>query len=75
MKQPNQKSQSLLVETFNSLYPVGEKAPYRSSPVSEYRELTVRDEAFITNGMAVVFFEEKSGYYSIEKCFVKYPKP
>lgn len=74
MKQPNQKSQSLLVETFNSLYPVGQKAPYRVDTLSPYCELTVRDEAFLTNGMAVVFFEEKSGYYSIEKCFVKYPK-
>jgi len=72
MKQPNLTSQILLAEKFNSLYLIGSSVSYRVDEFSDYKSLTTRTEAFIANGMAVVFFVEKSGYYDISKTFVKY---
>jgi hypothetical protein len=64
-----------LVEKFNQLYPVGSKVMLRkvASNSFPYKEYTVRAEAFIANsGQPVAYFNEISGYFSIEPEFVQY---
>ena len=65
-----------LVEKFNELYPVGSKVTLRKVSVKSapYIECTVRSAAFAANATnPVAFFEEISGYFSIEPDFIKYP--
>ena len=65
-----------LVQKFNELYPIGSvvmlrKMALKSAP---YIECTVRSAAFVANETdPVAFFNEISGYFSIEPDFVSYP--
>ncbi len=64
-----------LVEKFNQLYPVGSKVMLRKvkSKSFNYKEYTVRKEAFCTNSFdAVAYFDGISGYFSIDTDFVQY---
>ena len=66
-----------LVDKFNNLYPVGSTVMHRTTAIKSipFTEHTVRAEAFVANSnMAVAFFNEVSGYCSIEADFVKYPE-
>ena len=65
-----------LVAKFNQLYPVGSKVMLRkfASKTFDYKEFTVRKEAFCTNSLdAVAYFDGMSGYFSIDTDFVQYP--
>ena len=65
-----------LVEKFNKLYPVGSSVKHRTTAIKSipFKEHTVRAEAFVANcNNAVAFFNEVSGYCSIEGDFVQYP--
>jgi hypothetical protein len=65
-----------LVERFNELYPVGSVVSLRkmASKSVPYIECTVRSSAFVANETdPVAFFNEISGYFSIEPDFVSYP--
>jgi len=63
-----------MVAKFNRLYPVGDGVYWRSyvSDAAPYKYMTVKTPAFVANGQPVVFFQERSGYCSIEPEFVKY---
>lgn len=64
-----------IVERFNKSFFSGDSVYWRSSSVGEYKRYTVKGEAFLDSSETpVVFFEEKSGYCSIEPVFVKYGK-
>jgi hypothetical protein len=66
-----------MVEKFNALFPVGNKVVLRKTSTKScpYEEHVVRAEAFVSgNGDPVCFFNEISGYFSIDKNFIKYPK-
>ena len=65
------------VEEFNRLFPVGSNVMVRKIASKEwpYQEVTVESEAFIANDTEpVCFFNEISGYFSVNKKFIKYPK-
>jgi hypothetical protein len=65
-----------LVTKFNELYPVGSKVKLRKIAIKSapYIECTVKREAFLSHGNEpVAFFDEISGYFSIEPDFISYP--
>ena len=65
-----------LVDKFNELYPVGSTVMHRTTASKSipFKEHTVRAAAFVANStLAVAFFNEVSGYCSIESDFVQYP--
>ncbi len=65
------------VEKFNSLYPVGATVMIRKVSIKSfpYIPVTVKAVAFVANETSpVCFFNEISGYFSIEPDFVQYPK-
>lgn len=65
-----------LVNKFNLHFPVGGKVQLRevASKSYPYIECTVRAKAFVSNSNEpVAFFEEISGYFSIESDFIQYP--
>lgn len=69
------KSQDIL-KAFNTFYCEGCKVKYRliADDESSIVELTIKGKAFITNhNIPAVFFEEKTGYYSIEPKHLIYP--
>jgi hypothetical protein len=70
----NTKSNKQLIDAFNEMFPIGSKCLWRSvaDGKEKHKELTVRSKAFDSYGQAVVFFEEISGYCSIEPQFVDY---
>lgn len=63
----------LIVTEFNKKHPVGSSVYWRAMAVesSSYRKMTVKSEAFNSHGTSVVFFEEKSGFCSIEPQFLE----
>jgi hypothetical protein len=64
-----------LVARFNKLYPVGSKVNLRKMAIKSapYIECTVKREAFLSHGNEpVAFFNEISGYFSIEPDFINY---
>lgn len=65
-----------LVERFNKRFPIGAKVQWRSIGKDDvpFEEVTVKSAAFDSHGQAVVFFEERSGYCSIDPRFVNYGK-
>lgn len=66
----------ILVKKFNELFPVGSKVMLRkiASKKAPLIECTVRTEAFMSNSIEpVTFFNEISGYFSIEPDFIQYP--
>jgi len=66
-----------LVEKFNNLYPIGSTVMIRkvSKDSYPYIPVTVSTFAFVANETEpVTFFNEISGYFSIEPEFVQYPE-
>jgi hypothetical protein len=66
-----------LVDKFNQLYPIGSKVMVKRNSTKNcpLEEVTVKSEAFLSYSNApVCFFNEISGYFSIDKKFIKYPK-
>jgi hypothetical protein len=66
-----------LVDKFNKLYSLGSTVMIRkiASKSYPYIPVTVSAPAFVTNSLdAAAFFNEISGYFSIEPDFVKYPE-
>lgn len=63
-----------LVEMFNNKFPVGSKVQLRKIATDScpYVDCYVRAEAFVIHGDAVAYFVGISGYFSIEKDFIKY---
>ena len=64
-----------LVDKFNKQYPVGSSVKHRTTASKSipFNKHTVRAEAFVANSnMAFAFFNEVSGYCSIEADFVQY---
>lgn len=65
------------VQEFNIKYPVDSVVYWRnyggiaSEDEEPYVRHTVRAPAFITNGVPVVFFNERAGYCAIDKTHVK----
>lgn len=66
------KSQNEYLTKFNNQYKIGDTVKYRNSPYSDYTIVTVRTEAFMSHGNAVVFFFEISGYCSVDPQFIYY---
>ena len=63
-----------LVNTFNLIYRPGSKVQHRTYSNKEYEHHTVSSPAFVNNShQPVAFFDEISGYCSIERDFVRYP--
>ena len=66
----------VVLKLFNAFYCEGCKVKYLliANDESSIVELTIKGRAFITHhDIPVVFFEEKSGYYSIEPKHLIYP--
>ena len=65
-----------LVRIFNEMFPVGSVVLWRSVGKdlagNEHHSYVVASPAFNSYGNAVVFFQGKSGFCSIEPQFVKY---
>lgn len=59
---------NLIVKQFNENYPIGSNVYYM--PISDYsscvQKLTVKSQAYILNGLPVVFFNEKPACCSAE---------
>lgn len=72
MTQKEIKIQNKLVEKFNSTFKIGSFVKFKKTKFSEEKEVTVKSEAFMNHGNAVVFFNEISGFCSIEPIFVSY---
>jgi hypothetical protein len=66
------KKEAVLKERFNSMFKVGSKVMWRDSATTSYQKVTVKTEAFINYGLAVVFFEEIQSFCSIHPEFVIY---
>lgn len=62
-----------IIAKFNKMFPVGSTVRWRSSVGSEYQNMTVAHAAYDNHGLAVAFFNEKSGFCSVEPLFVDYP--
>jgi hypothetical protein len=64
-----------LVNRFNEQFELGSKVQLRkmASKNSQYIECTVESAAFLSSSNEpVAFFEEISGYFSIDPNFIKY---
>lgn len=61
-----------LIETFNQRFPVGSKCRWRSALSQPYTEVTIKHAAYDSHGQAVAFFQERSGFCSIDPRFVDY---
>ncbi len=59
---------NLIVKQFNENYKVGEKLLWK--PIASFGftpiEVTLKQEAFLNHGIPVAFFNERSGFCSIE---------
>lgn len=66
------KLENSYVDKFNATFKIGDKIKFRKSISSELETVTVKSEAFMSDGCAVVFFEEGRGYYSVSPDFVDY---
>lgn len=62
-----------IVEVFNKYYPVGSLVQWKPTTRSEAIEVTVKHPAYPHYGQAVAFFEERSGFCSIEPQFLESP--
>jgi len=60
----------LIIEQFNDTYPIGSSVNWRSTPYSELSKKIVKSKAFPHFGTPVVFFENHSGFCSIEPEFI-----
>jgi hypothetical protein len=73
MNKSNIAKQQELVGKFNAKFPVGSTVQFRTSQDNEYRPVTVARPAYIApNQHAVTFFEEISGFCSVDPMFVDY---
>lgn len=68
MTKKNQK----LIERFNKRFPIGSMVRWRSYKDGPLMQMITRTEAFDSNGQPVVFFENKTGFCSIDPMFVDY---
>lgn len=60
----------MIIKSFNYEFPVGSTVLWKSSVRSEPVKVTVKREAYPHYGMAVAFFNEVSGFCSIEPQFI-----
>lgn len=60
----------LIINSFNENHPVGAKFLWKPSVRGEAITVTVKKPAYEFYGMAVAFFEERSGFCSIEPQFI-----
>lgn len=68
------KQEIALKDKFNSMFKIGDTVRWRSSRYTIYRDVTVKSEAFMNYATAVVYFEDISGFCSIDPEFLIYPK-
>ncbi len=59
---------NLIVKQFNEKYKIGDKLLWKPVAINGYTpiKVTIKQEAFLNHGNAVVFFKERSGFCSIE---------
>jgi hypothetical protein len=65
------KEEEKYLNDFNEKYEIGDKLLFRTTIFSKYKTVTVKRKASIECGSAVAFFEEISGYCSVDPTFIK----
>lgn len=66
------KIENSYVDKFNATFKIGDKIKFRKSVHSNFQTVTVKSEAFMSSGCAVVFFDEERGYCSVSPEFLDY---